>query len=81
MALSLSLAISVSRLTEFASSGRSAAGNFQFSIALQHHPDGFTAGFLGNLRGIDTPAIDAEFAAKASANVVLMHVDVGFRNL
>ena len=58
-----------------------APGDFQFSVALQHHANRFAAGLLGYLCRISAPAVDAKLAAKASANVVLMHVNVRLRNL
>src|ERR1700731_1322406 len=58
-----------------------APGDLQFGIALQHYAYGLASSFLGNLSGVCAPAINTKLTTEASAHVILMHVDICFRNL
>src|SRR5678810_754501 len=53
----------------------------ELSVALQHHAYRFAARLPGYFCRISAPAVDSKLAAKASANVVLVHMHVSGGNL
>src|ERR1700730_5170681 len=61
--------------------GRPSPGNLQFRVTLEHDSDRLAASLPGNFGGKNSPAIRGELAAESSADVVLVHTNVGGGNL